>query len=450
MKIALVSPYDYAYPGGVGRHVAALAEQFRAVGHDVAIIVPGSSDDEPDPPAPYLTDMSLRGLGLQGTREDDDDPRAPTIGDAPRNAPASGRPLDGVYRIGRVMPIPANGSVARITLSLRMVARVKRILAAERFDVVHVHEPLMPALPPTVLRYSQAVNIGTFHAFRPSYYGYYSGRPLLRYFFNKLHGRIAVSRVALGYISNYFPGSYAIIPNGVDLRRFRGDAPPIERYRDGKPNILFVGRWEKRKGLSYLIRAYEQVIREFPQARLLVAGPEGRHGRAYRAYAERHGLRNIAFIGRVSDEDLPRYYAACDVFCAPSISGESFGIVLPEAMASGKPVVTTDIEGYRQVVAHGESGLLVPPRDERALAGALCQLLHNPAERERLGANGRYAAQQYAWERVANRVLTYYGEVLDGRASPDTGSRAAVSSQQPAVSNQLSAVSNQQSTVGRE
>jgi len=417
----------------VGRHVAALAEQFRAVGHDVAIIVPGSSDDEPDPPAPYLTDMSLRGLGLQGTREDDDERGAP------RNAPASGRPLDGVYRIGRVMPIPANGSVARITLSLRMVARVKRILAAERFDVVHVHEPLMPALPPTVLRYSQTANIGTFHAFRPSYYGYYSGRPLLRYFFNKLHGRIAVSRVALGYISNYFPGSYAIIPNGVDLRRFRGDVPPIERYRDGRPNILFVGRWEKRKGLSYLIRAYEQVIREFPRARLLVAGPEGRHGRAYRAYAEKHGLRNIEFIGRVSDEDLPRYYGACDVFCAPSISGESFGIVLPEAMASGKPVVTTDIEGYRQVVAHGESGLLVPPRDERALAGALCQLLHNPAERERLGANGRYAAQQYAWERVANRVLTYYGEVLDGRPSLDS-----------AISFQHSAVSTQQSAIGQE
>jgi len=425
MKIALVSPYDYTYPGGVGRHVAALAEQFRTVGHDVAVIVPGSSDDEPEPPVPFLTDESLLSLGLSGLSWDND---------AVRDAPSGARPIDGVYRIGRVTPIPANGSVARITLSLRMVARVKRILAAERFDVVHVHEPLMPALPPTVLRYSQAANIGTFHAFRPSYYGYYSGRPLLRYFFNKLHGRIAVSRVALGYISNYFPGSYAVIPNGVDLRRFRGDVPPIERYLDGKPNILFVGRWEKRKGLSYLIRAYQLVRREFPTARLLVAGPEGRHGRAYRAYAEKHGLRDIEFIGRVSDEDLPRYYGSCDVFCAPSISGESFGIVLPEAMASGKPVVTTDIEGYRQVVAHGESGLLVPPRDERALADALCALLDNPAERARLGANGRLAAQQYAWERVAGRVLTYYREVLDGRPSPDMASLSAVNYQQSAVS----------------
>ncbi len=376
MKIALVSPYDYGYPGGVGRHIAALAAHFRAAGHQVAIIVPGTSD-----------------------QEDEEE--------------------DGIFRIGRVVPLPANGSVARITLSLRMIARVKRLLAAERFDVIHVHEPLMPALPLAVLRYSQTVNVGTFHAFRHSYYGYYYGRPLLRLVFNKLHGRIAVSRVALGYVSQYFPGSYAIIPNGVDLSRFHADVRPIERYRDGRLNILFVGRWEKRKGLSYLIRAYEKVQQYFPQSRLLVAGPEGRHGKAYRAYVERHGLRGIEFIGQVSDEDLPRYYRAADVFCAPSTSGESFGIVLPEAMASGVPVVTTDIEGYRQVVGHGMHGVLVPPRDEASLADALCRLLDNPAERERMGANGRSAAQQYSWERVADRVLTYYTEILEDKASTD-------------------------------
>lgn len=378
MRIALVSPYDYSYPGGVGRHVAALAAQFRTQGHHVAIIVPGASD-----------------------REEDEE--------------------EGIYRIGRVMPVPANGSMARITLSLRMIARVRRIMATERFDVVHVHEPLMPALSPTVLLHSQTVNIGTFHAFRHSYYGYYYGRPLLRRVFNKLHGRIAVSRVALGYVSQYFPGTYAIIPNGVDLQRYRVDVPPIERYCDGKLNILFVGRWEKRKGLSFLIRAYEQVQREFPQSRLLVVGPEGRHGRAYRDYVANHGLSGIEFVGRVSDEELPRYYRTCDVFCAPSVSGESFGIVLPEAMASGKPVVTTNIEGYRQVVTDGVDGVLVPPRDETALAGALCELLGNASERERLGVNGRRAAEQYSWERVAGRVLTYYAEVRDGQRSLDAG-----------------------------
>jgi phosphatidylinositol alpha-mannosyltransferase len=315
------------------------------------------------------------------------------------------------------MPVPANGSIARITLSLRMINRVRRILAAEGFDILHLHEPLMPALPPTVLRYSQTVNVGTFHAFRHSYYGYYYGRPLLKYIFNKLHGRIAVSRVALGYVSHYFPGSYAIIPNGVDLQRYRLDVAPIERYQDGKLNILFVGRWEKRKGLSYLIRAYEMVREDFPASRLLVVGPGGRRGQAYHDYVEHHGIEGIEFVGRVSDDELPRYYRTCDVFCAPSTSGESFGIVLPEAMASGKPVVTTDIEGYRQVVTHGRNGLLVPPRDEQALADALRSLLGNAAERERLGANGRHDAQQYSWERVAGRVLTYYMEVLQGQPS---------------------------------
>lgn len=374
MKIGLVSPYDYAYPGGVGRHVAALTEQFRAAGHQVGIIVPGASD-----------------------RDEEEE--------------------GGIFRIGRVMPVPANGSIARITLSLHVAKRVKRILAAEQFDVVHVHEPLMPALSPTVLRYSQTVNVGTFHAFRHSYYGYRYGRPLLKLILNKLHGRIAVSRVALDYVSQYFPGTYAIIPNGVDLQRYRLDVPPIERYMDGKQNILFVGRWEKRKGLTYLIRAYELLRHDFPNARVLVVGPEGRHGRAYRDYVELHGLRGIEFVGRVSDEELPRYYRTCDVFCAPSTSGESFGIVLPEAMASGKPVVTTNIEGYRQVVTPGVDGVLVPPRDVRALADALGQLLSNPAERERLGNNGRHAVQQYAWEHVAARILTFYKEVLAGQPS---------------------------------
>lgn len=373
MKIALVSPYDYAYPGGVGRHVGALTRQFRAQGHQVSIIVPGRGDADAEE--------------------------------------------EGIYRIGRVMPVPANGSVARITLSLRMIARVRRILAAERFDVIHVHEPLMPALSPTVLSYSQTVNVGTFHAYRHSYYGYRYGRPLFRTIINKLHGRIAVSRVALGYVSQYFPGSYAIIPNGVDLSRYRGDVPPIERYCDGRPNILFVGRWEKRKGLSYLIRAYERLRHDFPTARVLVVGPEGRHGRAYRDYVANHGLHGITFVGRVSDDELPRYYRTCDVFCAPSTSGESFGIVLPEAMASGKAVVTSDIEGYRQVVTNGVQGLLVPPRDERALAEALSTLLHNPAERQRMGENGRHAAEQYDWSRVAGRVLNYYGEVLEAQHS---------------------------------
>jgi phosphatidylinositol alpha-mannosyltransferase len=379
VKIALVSPYDLAYPGGVGRHIAGLSRQFRRLGHDVAIIAPSSAD-----------------------REEGDE--------------------DGIYRIGRVTALPANGSIARITLSLRMASRVRQILHREQFDVIHVHEPLMPALPPTVLKCSQSVNIGTFHAFRHSYYGYYYGRPYLRHIFNRLDGRIAVSRTAYEYISSYFPQTYSIIPNGVDLSRFQTAVEPIERFMDGRLNIVFVGRLEKRKGLAYLIRAYPYIKRQVPHSRIIVVGHEGRRAQQYRAYAEVHGLGDIVFTGAVSDADLPRYFATADVFCAPATGGESFGMILVEAMAMGKPIVASNIVGYRQVVTDGVHGRLVEPKDERALAAAICDLLESPDLRARYGAAGLQAAAAYSWERVAARVLTYYGEVRDrSAASPAPG-----------------------------
>ena len=368
MKIALVSPYDMAYPGGVGRHIAGLSGQFRRLGHEVVIIAPSSAE-----------------------RDEVDE--------------------EGIYRIGRVTSVPTNGSIARITLSLRMANRVRQILHREQFDVVHLHEPLMPALPPTVLKCSQTVNVATFHAFRQSSYGYFYGRPYLRRIFNRLDGRIAVSRAAWEFISSYFPQTYSIIPNGVDLSRFQSAIEPIERFRDGRLNILFVGRLEKRKGLAYLLRAYPYIKRRVPNSRIIVVGGQGRHSQQYRAYAEAHGLRDIVFVGQVSDDELPRYYATADVFCAPSTGGESFGVILIEAMAMGKPIVASDIDGYRQVVTDGVHGRLVPPRDERLLADALCSLLEDPTLRARYAAAGLQAAGAYGWERVAGRVLAYYDEV---------------------------------------
>lgn len=177
MKIGLVSPYDYDVPGGVGKHIGALSHHFRRLGHEVRIIAPGSGDD------------------LVEDRQ-------------------------GVYRIGRVTPIPGNGSVARITLSApfgsRLSHRVRDVLTAEQFDVIHVHEPLMPSLPVTVLmaRSASAIKVGTFHAFRESYYGYYYGRPILKRLANRLDGRIAVSRSAYEFVSRYFPGIYSSCRGG--------------------------------------------------------------------------------------------------------------------------------------------------------------------------------------------------------------------------------------------
>jgi phosphatidylinositol alpha-mannosyltransferase len=380
VKIGLVSPYDFAYPGGVTKHIAHLAAEFRRQGHLVHIIAPCSRPEPPSEDGPI------------------------------------------VHAIGRVVPVPANGSVARITLSLTLSRTVKRLLAAEQFDVLHLHEPLMPALPLTVLRHSKTTNIGTFHAFRQSNISaYFYTKPVLRYFVGRLHGRIAVSACARDFVADYFPGEYRIIPNGIDLARFSAPHPPFPQYRDGKLNVLFVGRLEKRKGVSHLLRAWIHVQRELPDTRLIIVG-EGRPLESYRRFVAAHGLPNVVFTGYVSDEDLLRYYHTCDVFCAPSTGQESFGIVLLEAMAAGKPIVASAIPGYQEVVRHQQEALLVEPRDEQALAVSLVHLLVDEQLRRRLGAAGRQRAAQFSWDRIASQVLAYYAEVVEARAhAPSNG-----------------------------
>ncbi len=366
MKICLVSPYDFMREGGVNQHILRIAENFRALGHTAKIIAPTSVDPEeishPDP---------------------------------------------NVYLVGTVVPIKANGSVARITLSLNLSSKVKEILQQEHFDVVHVHEPLMPALPLTVLAHSNAVNIGTFHAFAQSHIGYYYMRPILRYFINKLDGRIAVSEPARDFISQYFKGSYEIIPNGIDLTRFEHESQPIPALMDGKLNILFVGRFsERRKGLKYLLKAYETVKRQMPNTRLIIVGKGDAKG--YKRYLNRHEIQDVVFTGFVSDQELPRYHRSCQVFCAPSTGGESFGIVLLEAMASGLPVIASDIPGYASVIEHGKQGMLVEPKNREALAMALIHVLADASLRQRMSEASRKKAAEYSWEKVARRVLNYY------------------------------------------
>jgi phosphatidyl-myo-inositol alpha-mannosyltransferase len=384
MKLALVSPYDFAYPGGVTEHVANLAEQFRASDHEVHIIAP-SSDDEAEPTA---------------------------TGDAM------------VHRIGRVVSIPANGSVARITLSLRAYLQAKRLLQAEQFDLIHLHEPMMPALPLTVLRHSNTTNIGTFHAFRARPLTYFYSKPVIQPFFRKLHGRITVSTAARDFVGEYFPADYRVIPNGIDFERFHQVHPPLDELADGRPTVLFVGRLEKRKGLRFLLRAWPRVLERQPDARLVVVG-RGRPLEGYRRFAAHQGWseNDVMFAGYVASEDLPRYYQAADVFCAPNTGQESFGIVLLEAMAAGAPIVASDIPGYRDVLEHGEQGLLVPPQDPDAIAEALIRLLGDAEVCARMRMCGQAKARWYDWPRIAAQVLDYYADVLERRADEPTPHR---------------------------
>ncbi len=371
MKIALVSPYDFAFPGGVVNHIASLEYHLTRMGHEVKVIAPAS-----------------RAVSVFGNR---------------------------FIPIGRPRPVPASGSIARITISMRLAPTIKAVLSREKFDIVHLHEPFMPMLCSAVLRFSNTANVGTFHACdgSPGYnLGWPIGRIILKSRARKLDGKIAVSKPAMEFADKYVPGPYEIIPNGIDLKRFSPTVKPVEEFCDGKQNILFVGRLEYRKGLNYLLRAYQQVKREMPDSRLIAVGPGTRLRKKYEKWVKKNGLKDVVFVGYATYDELPRYYKTADVFCAPATSRESFGIVLLEAMAVGKPVVATRIDGYASVLTDGKEGLLVPPKDSSGLALALKSVMTDGALRQQMGDRGRLTAEMYSWELVSQKVFNYYLKVL--------------------------------------
>jgi phosphatidylinositol alpha-mannosyltransferase len=371
MRIALVSPYDLAHPGGVSDHIHHLRTEFGRLGHDVVTLAPRARKG---------------GIEIR----------------------------DGFYGIGRTVSVPGNGSTVRITFDVTLYAAVKAIMRRERFDIVHVHEPLVPVLPYLVLLNSPAVNVATFHAYRASNPWYTAFKPYMTFVLSRLDGRIAVSDPARDFVSQYFEGPYELIPNGIDTGRFAA-AEPFPWANDGVPRILFVGRYnEPRKGFKYLLRALPLVRQQFPDARLVVVG-SGRPDK-FDGLVERYGVRGVDYIGFVPFDELPRYYASCDVFCAPSIGRESFGIVLLEAMAASLPVVAGNIPGYASVLSHGREGLLVPPKDPQALALALVRVLADRVVRREFAAAGVVTAERYAWPQIARRVLDVYGRAARSAA----------------------------------
>jgi phosphatidylinositol alpha-mannosyltransferase len=325
-----------------------------------------------------------------------------------------------ILKMGWTTPIPINGSIARIMLDPSIALRVRRVLQREHFDVIHVHEPLVPGLSQTVLRCSNTVTVGTFHASSyPSIYStsnlaYASTYPFLRPLFRRLSGCIAVSTAALKFVSRYFPADYRVIPNGVNLDRFSEKIAPLSQFMDGKQNILFVGRFEKRKGAKYLLRAIPEIRERFPHTRFIFVG-EGRLRRGFQKFVERHDWQDIVFTGYVSDSELPRYFASAHIFCSPATGGESLGIVLLEAMASGVPIVASNISGYATVVSHGVDGLLTTPRSSEELALAIKHLLGHEPLRQQFINTGLHKARDYAWPRVAESIMEFYCELLEER-----------------------------------
>ncbi len=374
MKIVQVSPYDYTHPSGVNRHLFSLGETFTQMGHEVKYILPSSR-------------------------------------------PKEACPNRNVTFIGTPIPMHASGSIVRSPVSPWIFYsdhyNLCEMLEDEQFDIVHMHEPLFPPLTTACLRYSRSTNIGTFHATRPRSWGYWFWRPWLNQWIPKLDGRIAVSKPARDFISRYFPGEYAIIPNGIDLERFDTYTEPFVEYMDGKINILFVGRLERRKGFRYLLEAFRRAKQNNSNIRLIVVGPINKLRLHYKLLTKIYNLEDIIYVDYVSNEDLSRFYHTCDIFCAPATGKESFGIVLLEAMAAYKPVLATNIDGYASVLSQNVDGLMVPPKNITALAEALKVLINDKQLRQSLGKAGREKAERHNWDKVSAQVMDYYEQTIE-------------------------------------
>jgi phosphatidylinositol alpha-mannosyltransferase len=376
MRIALVSPYSWTFPGGVTRHIDALARELLAEGHDVRVLSPVDPDD-------HLTRAFHR------------------------RRPASEPLPDYVVPLGRTIALPMNGAVSRLSFLPEAVVRMRRELRTGNYDVIHVHEPIAPTLAWDACQTDGAPVVGTFHVYSSSWLSNAVARGFgATLNFNRLHARIAVSEAARWTGERYFGGSYEVIPNGVDLNA----APTGPKAPGSALRILFVGREEERKGLPVLLSAFGGLRRHIPvELHVVGAGPEGVE--PLLADVE-GGAAGVHAHGRVSDEELWHRLHHADVLCAPSLGGESFGMVLTEAFAAGTPVVASDIAGYRQVVTHGRDGLLVPRGRPLELAEALRSLWLAPAQRQAMGQAARRRAEDFAWPHVAQRVAGVYERAI--------------------------------------
>ena len=389
MRIGLVSPYSHAFPGGVGLHAEALAEELLAQGHEVRLFAPNDPDDR-------LGRVLHRGVRPQA------------------------RPLpDYVVPIGRTVSWAANGSISTMGLTPTAGFVPAKEMRAGRFDVVHVHEPHVPVVSWTTVAAARVPVVGTFHCYSTRVTSHFLANYALgaRRRFNKIHVRIAVSEAARWSGERFWGGRYRIIPNGVDLSA----APTAAKPAADHIRLLFIGRAEERKGLPVLLRAFDELRAGGVPARLTIAGATPEEVAPFVV-----DPTGIHVAGRVSEQEKWRLMHEADMLCAPSLSGESFGMVLTEAFASSTPVVASDIGGYRDVARHGVDGLLVTPGRADELAIALRRMAEDPERRAAMSTAARERAERFAWPRVAGEVLGAYEDAVAMPAPAGVVARAAV------------------------
>ncbi len=368
MRIGLVCPYAWDVPGGVQYHVRDLAETLRGMGHHVEVLTPAERED------------SL--------------------------------PAEHVTFAGRTVPVPYNGSMASMQFGPVSAARVRRWLREGHFDVVHVHEPASPSVSLMVCMIARGPVVATFHAATTRSKWLAAIGPWARPWLERISGRIAVSDFARRVQVEHLGGDAVIIPNGVHVASF-AEGPTLPGHTRGVdgPTIGFLGRYdEPRKGLPVLLEAMRTVVRRYPGAQLLVAG-RGDPAEA-REQIGKDLLASVALLGQLSEADKAAFLRSVDVYCAPNLMGESFGVVLIEALAAGAPIVASDLDAFARVLEGGETGVLVRRGDPAALGRALSDLLAEPDRRAELSPRGRRVAAGYDWAVVARRILAVYETVL--------------------------------------
>jgi phosphatidylinositol alpha-mannosyltransferase len=370
MRIGIACPYSWDVPGGVQQHIRDLAEALIAMGHDVSVIAPA---DEDRALPPYIV---------------------PT---------------------GKAMPVPYNGSVARLSFGPLSANRVRRWLRDGDFDVLHVHEPAVPSLPLLACWVASGPIVATVHTAMPKSRWLLATQPVLRTALEKIDARIAVSEAARTTFVEHLGGDAVLIPNGVATHRYR-EARPFDGFPGTGGVIGFLGRMdEPRKGLSVLLKAFERLAEGRPGLRLLIAGPGDADEQRHKLPAD---LRDRAvFLGEVSEEDKIRVLHSVEVFCSPNTGGESFGIVTAEAMAAGLPIVASDILAFRQVLRDGRAGELFAVGDPDDLARVTARLLDDPGRRAELSVAALDAVADYDWDTVAKNVVSVYETVVLGRST---------------------------------
>ncbi|WP_306363532.1 glycosyltransferase family 4 protein [Nocardia sp. CC227C] len=366
MRIGMVCPYSFDVPGGVQAHVVELAQVLIERGHKVSVLAP-AADDTPLP--------------------------------------------DFVVPAGRAVAIPYNGSVARLSFGPTAYTRIRRWIAENDFDVLHIHEPNAPSLSMLALKIAEGPIVATFHTSTTKSLVLSTFQGVLRPYHEKISGRIAVSELARRWQVEALGGDAVEIPNGVDVPAF-AHAPLLDGYPRPGGTVLFLGRYdEPRKGMDVLLGALPALVRRHPDLQVLIVG-RGDEERLRREAGRNAG--HLRFLGQVSDAEKASAMRSADVYCAPNIGGESFGIVLVEAMAAGTAVVASELDAFRRVLRDGTAGMLVPVGDSGRLATALDTMLTDTRRREEYIRTANQVVGEYDWPVVAEQILRVYETVTVG------------------------------------